>query len=107
MKRVIILIALLLLSYRVFSRIGCMDNSFHLNKSPDFKTYHYVNCDCPCEQNIILEDRAKCLRCQHYHNPKDLNFMPTTTKVKPIKEVKDFKVYFNSSTLIDEYLSKT
>lgn len=47
---------------------GCLDNSWHMKKFPDFKEYHAVQCNCPCWKYKQLADRNKCVKCLHYHN---------------------------------------
>lgn len=49
------------------AKIGCMDNSWHLAKPFDNKEYHYVSCNCPCQE--IIQDRGRCLYCRHFHKP--------------------------------------
>lgn len=51
------------------ARVGCIDNSFHLKKWPDFKQYHYVQCSCPCKEFAHVAGRDTCLKCGHYHAP--------------------------------------
>ena len=52
---------------------GCMDNSYHLTKPCDPKTYHLVinndgnesyPCTCPCKH--ISLSRGTCLECGHF-----------------------------------------
>lgn len=50
------------------ARIGCMDNSNHLEKFGDTKSYHYVACTCPCQRYKQLADRNTCTKCGHYHD---------------------------------------
>jgi len=67
----IVAILILIGNYLPLSaEVGCMDNSFHLKQWPDFKQYHYVTCNCPCEQYAHLAERDKCLKCGHYHAPQ-------------------------------------
>jgi len=61
---------LLMVSGSLYSAIGCMDDSYYLQKSNDHKTRHYVSCNCPCSQQKILSHDSKCLVCFHYHAPK-------------------------------------
>ena len=93
------------MSYKLFGDVGCMDNSWHLKRSPDYKNYHYVECRCPCKQQTILENRGQCLRCGHYHSPRDFDFMITSAGKKQAKSsLDDFYVYFNSPKLYNEYI---
>jgi len=52
---------------------GCLDNSWHLEKFPDNKEYHEVNCNCPCWKYKTSSDRNRCLRCMHYHTDTPSN----------------------------------
>ncbi len=58
------------ISLPLLTRVGCIDNSFHLKKWPDFKQYHYVQCSCPCSEFAHVAERDKCLKCGHYHAPQ-------------------------------------
>lgn len=72
MKKNIVTCVVLLLtsSSGLFAAIGCMDDSYYLQRSNDHKTRHYVQCNCPCSQYKILSHDSKCLVCFHYHEPK-------------------------------------
>lgn len=71
---------------------GCLDNSWHMEKFPDFKEYHAVQCNCPCWKYKQLADRNKCVKCLHYHDTttpneqkfKSGNYMPhiAVTQIK-------------------------
>lgn len=69
-----IVVCLMVLSFTfsvgLYAAIGCMDDSYYLQKSNDHKTRHYVSCNCPCSQYKILSHDSKCLVCFHYHEPK-------------------------------------
>lgn len=65
---------------QLFGAPGCMDNSYHLTKMFDYKGYHYVPCNCPCEKQYkILADRGKCSKCQHYRDPHYSSMLENTT----------------------------
>ena len=49
----------------LYSRVGCMDNSWHLEKQYDYKEHHPVYCLCPCPDTI-----KQCIQCGHCHDPK-------------------------------------
>lgn len=66
MKIKIILI-LIIGNHDTFGSLGCMDNSYHMEKPYDMKNYHYVHCDCPCQS--IGNTRGKCRKCLHYGAP--------------------------------------
>lgn len=52
----------------VLGQIGCMDNSKHTDISDgyDYKTLHYVQCNCPCHKYRHLHRKGKCFKCRHY-----------------------------------------
>ena len=76
-KRILILLAMLAFLLNK-AACDCMDNSWHLQKKYDTKTYHLVNdCYCPCGKGPaykILASRGKCLTCGHYRDPRPLTF---------------------------------
>ena len=47
---------------------GCQDNSWHLKKKYDAKTYHYVQCNCQCHKWPQAAD-GTCTKCGHRHDP--------------------------------------
>ncbi|MFC1841443.1 hypothetical protein ACFLYA_00020 [Candidatus Dependentiae bacterium] len=78
MNKKYILLAIMLIAnaYTLWGRIGCMDNSYHTKKKNDHKTYHYVQCNCPCHKYRNSFVRGQCPRCGHYHDPGE--FQPST-----------------------------
>ncbi len=56
--------------------IDCMDNSYHLAKKCDNKSYHYVPCNCPCKKQLSAV-RNKCISCGHYHEGKQWKLIST------------------------------
>lgn len=53
------------------AEVGCMDNSWHLQKKYDDHSYHYVSCNCPCSKRYkIFADRGRCMQCRHFRDPK-------------------------------------
>ena len=44
------------------ARIGCRDNSWHMQKKYDYKQDHAVECLCPCPEKM-----GRCQQCRHYH----------------------------------------
>lgn len=80
-----ILLLLLCICQCCFGAVGCMDNSWHLKKSYDYKNFHYVTdtvdpddpnanyCQCPCDQYIAQYGkqvpRGRCPVCKHYRVP--------------------------------------
>lgn len=51
------------------AEVGCMDNSHHMKKTVDYKTYHYVHCNCDCKHHQKSSDRGICSKCGHYRDP--------------------------------------
>jgi len=62
MKKILALL-LIILSHQTQTRIGCMDNSWHLTKAYDTKEMHFVACDCDCTNTL-----GACPSCGHIHN---------------------------------------
>ena len=44
------------------ARLGCRDNSWHMQKKYDYKQDHAVECLCPCPEKM-----GRCQQCRHYH----------------------------------------
>lgn len=89
----------LISSVGLHAAVGCMDDSYHLQKSNDHKTRHYVSCNCPCSQHKILSHDSKCLVCSHYHKPKQW------IVVRGDKEVMTTEQYIGTSPADDQALS--
>jgi hypothetical protein len=75
--------------------VGCMDNSYHLEKDYDYKQYHFVECNCPCKAKRTRHN--KCAECLHFHMPSNWHFVsassytPTTLdEKKPINTTHSF-----------------
>ncbi len=70
------------------AELGCLDNSYHLTESFDHKTYHPVDCTCPCgryqSQGLWTQSRSQCLECRHFHDPKPL-IVVNSIKPSPLK----------------------
>jgi len=64
--------------------VGCMEKSWHLKESYDYKSLHYVtntvdphdphagHCECPCDKYIAQhgkEHHGRCPVCGHYRVP--------------------------------------
>jgi hypothetical protein len=61
---------LILSTIKSFAAPGCIDNSYHLTQLFDYKNYHYVACNCPCQKQYkIISKRAQCQKCHHYRDP--------------------------------------
>jgi hypothetical protein len=53
-------------SVQIMSAPGCQDNSRHLVCClPDYKNWHYVVCNCPCELQYELRPDGHCSECEH------------------------------------------
>lgn len=63
------------LSITLLPRIGCRDNSWHMEKQYDYKDDHAVACSCPCPDTI-----DRCIQCGHYHEPKPWIIIKTVNK---------------------------
>lgn len=70
MKTTLLLLCALLSCSTICGQVGCMDNSKHMDPKagPDFKTYHYVYCTCPCQRYAHSNDRGRCEKCLHYRD---------------------------------------
>ncbi len=68
-------IALVILStIKLTAAPGCIDNSCHLTKLYDYKDYHQVACNCPCQKQYkIMSKKAQCQKCLHYRDPHYTN----------------------------------
>ena len=103
-KKISVLFIISLFSIYLLPSIGCIDNSLHLQdfpNKPDYKTYHFVKCDCPCIEHRLIEKRGKCMRCGHYHNPKYLaTFKNTEIDIYPPK-VENIYTLFQTMKLIE------
>lgn len=57
----------------MYAAPDCMDNSYHLQRANDPKTYHHINdCYCPCEKQYTILPNSTCSRCGHLHDPRTL-----------------------------------
>ena len=65
------------------AKVGCMDNSWHLQKKYDAKEYHYVACNCPCTSTIA--NRNQCLCCNHYHDAQPWIIITSSTQDPSLK----------------------
>lgn len=59
--------------YNINCAIGCIDNSYHMEKKGDPKTFHYVKCNCDCQKYAASAVRGICPKCGHYHDPGEFN----------------------------------
>ena len=64
--------------------MDCLDNSFHLDRScgPDFKKYHHVQCNCPCNRYLRSFIKGRCEQCWHYRVPRPLEIVRYTPPIK-------------------------
>ena len=69
-----IILVILLLSLVIKPKIGCLDNSHYMQEKFDSKEYHYVRCNCKCDQHaakgLKCPGRNQCLECGHFHYPE-------------------------------------
>lgn len=89
----------LLVSANLPAAIGCMDDSYYLQRSNDHKARHYVSCNCPCNQYKILSHDSKCLVCFHYHAPRQWKV------VRGDKEIMTTEQYTGTSPADNEAVS--
>lgn len=81
------------------ARPGCLDNSYHLAKRGDPKTYHELKdiyqCDCECEKKYVMMADGTCTKCMHRHDSMYLQDFFERTKAQKavinIRELKKFK----------------
>ena len=73
-KIIVIVVFVTVLLITVWTHLNaktrCIYNSLQKNKSPDYKSYHYVNCDCNCDRYPKAARRNKCISCGHFHKPE-------------------------------------
>lgn len=62
---------LYLITFNVFANQDCIDNSKHtyIKNGFDYKKYHKVICNCPCQRYPQLFDRGQCTKCGHFRTP--------------------------------------
>lgn len=49
----------------LYARVGCLDKSMHLEQKFDYKKFHFVQCNCPCEQEYEMTKNGTCTKCSH------------------------------------------
>ena len=72
-KKIILTSIMFLNSTNLSGAIGCLDDSYHVERKNDPKTFHYVKCNCDCSKYAASFVRGKCPQCGHYHDPKDFS----------------------------------
>lgn len=77
----------------IVSAPGCQDNSKHLERGTiDYKQWHYVACNCPCEKRYDIRPDGHCSECEHLRarirlvHPQDT----PSTKILNISKLKSF-----------------
>ena len=75
----------------LFARIGCLDNSAHLEQRFDYKKYHFVQCNCPCEQAYSLTKNGSCTECGHRRD--DVLITSVTTDPTKLINIEKLKMY--------------
>jgi hypothetical protein len=88
---VFLVICMLFCCYISYGSVGCMDTSLHAYacndgkicelRRFDNKVLHYVPCTCPCTTYEVVDRKAKCLRCWHYHDPRYLDLTPNINRL--------------------------
>lgn len=85
------LFALTLMSLPLYARIGCLDKSMHLEQKFDYKKYHCVACNCPCEQMYSLTKNGTCTECGHRRDEILVQFVTTDpTRLVNIKQLQNY-----------------
>lgn len=64
MKKLIVSMLLAFLGLPLTASVKCLDNSKHLTEAVDYKEWHSVACDCPCQ----TVKNGHCLECGHLQN---------------------------------------
>jgi hypothetical protein len=89
MKLWLPLLLIITITTPLFARIGCLDNSAHLEQRFDYKKYHFVQCNCLCEQAYSLTKNGSCSECGHRRDDVLINFVTTDpTKLINIAQLK-------------------
>lgn len=90
MKQLIIIATLYIGT--LYTAPGCLDNSYHLTQAFDYKNYHLVQCNCPCEKQYkILSKRAQCSKCLHYRDPYVWDLLRTSNRLSIILQLQCLK----------------
>lgn len=90
MKRFGCINALFILAatWHLRGEIGCLDNSWYLQKKYDAKEYHPVKCSCPCQKAYkIYRDRNRCSKCMHFRDARPLIIVSQATMGKISSEL--------------------
>jgi len=88
-------------SLKLSAKVGCMSKTLNLESSYDYKTYHYVQCNCPCGSSsryAILRNRGICKECGHFHELKPIKFIKgAIPKDLPLSAHNPITRFFQSS----------
>jgi hypothetical protein len=77
-RKTFLLIALfgMISSHLIQTRIGCLAKSKQLKEAFDTKSYHPVDCNCPCDLHQAkgrpTAPRNECLECGHFHDAQPM-----------------------------------
>jgi len=81
------------------ARIGCRDNSWHLQKKYyDYKEDHAVVCLCPCPEKM-----GRCSKCQHYHEAKPWTIIKNN---KPKQGAKKYLFNHNMQAVVKKLVNR-
>ncbi|MDP3889543.1 MAG: hypothetical protein Q8Q25_03315 [bacterium] len=99
----------LLLFYLAFNlsflkgAIGCMDKSKHMKERFDTKNYELVQCNCPCNRNLI--DGRICPLCRHTHIPSRWEMVHNAAP-KTAAKIALADYFTNPSTVMKQLLAR-
>jgi len=75
----------------VEGKVGCMAIDKPVSKY-DNKTYHYVECNCPCRA-MLAANRNQCFECGHYHDVEPLRIMSEQEVARGVAAAKEKKTH--------------
>jgi hypothetical protein len=91
MQRIKTYLMFISIPLNLLSAPGCQDNSKHLERGTiDYKQWHYVTCNCPCEKQYQIRPDGHCSECEHLRtrirlvHPKEVS----ATKILNIAQLK-------------------
>jgi hypothetical protein len=105
MNKYFIASLLLCISGKIYAKIGCMDNSYHLTQPFDSKNYHFVACNCPCEITVI-KNRGKCLKCLHFHQASTLHIATPSKSPLPTNNNPDIPTLAQAKRALNLLVSR-
>lgn len=84
-------VLLMFIAIPLYARIGCLDKSAHLEQRFDYKKYHFVQCNCPCEQAYSLTKNGSCTECGHRRD--EVLIKCVTTDPTQLVNIQKLKAY--------------